>query len=237
MADNPDWRTIIIAILLSVIVSTGIMNVPQVQDALCGPKGDTGPQGIQGIQGEPGEVTQAELDELAIRIDELESTIADMDAELDDHLSKIENLWRALNEESGNRFENDESMLQVISDLKTFTNPDFDSGWITLPRGTSKFICTLDDTNVFVYMIGRTDSGKIHQHYYGGDYYNPAGEVDWLSKGAYWYIDGNDKLSIFRWYNDEDNAYDEVRVLVWHLTPESEPAELAPIDDDLVIIP
>ena len=48
MADNPDWRTIIIAIILSIIVSTGIMNVPQLQDALRGPKGEPGPPGPPG---------------------------------------------------------------------------------------------------------------------------------------------------------------------------------------------
>jgi len=103
MSSNINYKTIIIAILFSVILSTGIiLIVPQVQDTLRGPQGELGPkgetglqgeqgipgesitgpqglQGIQGIQGETGpigltgppgisEVTQAELDELAIKI-------------------------------------------------------------------------------------------------------------------------------------------------------------------------
>ena len=52
MSSNIDYKTVVITIVLSVILSTGIvMTVPQVQDALRGPQGDHGLQGAQGIQG------------------------------------------------------------------------------------------------------------------------------------------------------------------------------------------
>jgi len=55
MSSNIDYKTIIISIVFSVILSTGtIMTVPQVQDALRGPQGEPGPQGVQGPQGPPG---------------------------------------------------------------------------------------------------------------------------------------------------------------------------------------
>jgi len=55
MSSNIDYKTIIISIVFSVILSTGtIMTVPQVQDALRGPQGEQGPQGVQGPQGPPG---------------------------------------------------------------------------------------------------------------------------------------------------------------------------------------
>ena len=92
---------IIISVVTSMAATYSmIMYVPQIQDALRGPQGEMGPQGIQGeqgiqgIQGEVGpqgeqgecgprgytgpqgppgvsEVTQAELDEVALRIDGL----------------------------------------------------------------------------------------------------------------------------------------------------------------------
>lgn len=55
MSSNIDYKTVAIAIFFSVILSTGIiMTVPQVQDALRGPQGESGPQGEQGPQGVPG---------------------------------------------------------------------------------------------------------------------------------------------------------------------------------------
>jgi len=54
MSSNIDYKTIVIALVFSVILSTGIvMTVPQVQDALRGPQGE---QGLQGIQGERGPI-------------------------------------------------------------------------------------------------------------------------------------------------------------------------------------
>lgn len=52
MASNVSYKTLVIAVVLSVILSTGIiMTVPQVQDAIRGPQGIQGIQGIQGLQG------------------------------------------------------------------------------------------------------------------------------------------------------------------------------------------
>ena len=55
MPSNIDWKTIIIAIIFSVIIFTVItMTVPQVQDALRGLQGEVGPQGEPGPQGDTG---------------------------------------------------------------------------------------------------------------------------------------------------------------------------------------
>jgi len=55
MSSNIDFKTVLIAIVFSVILSIGIiMTVPQVQDVLRGPQGEPGPQGEQGIQGVQG---------------------------------------------------------------------------------------------------------------------------------------------------------------------------------------
>ena len=63
MSSNIDYKTVVIAVLLSVVLSTGIiLAVPQVQDAIrgsqgeLGPQGEVGPQGVQGSQGDTGEV-------------------------------------------------------------------------------------------------------------------------------------------------------------------------------------
>ena len=63
MSSTIDYKTVVIAIFISVVLSTGIiMAVPQVQDALRGPQGEQGPpgeigpQGVQGPQGDTGEV-------------------------------------------------------------------------------------------------------------------------------------------------------------------------------------
>lgn len=60
MSSNIDYKTVVIAVVFSVILFTAtIMTVPQVQDALRGPQGMAGiqgPQGDQGLQGIQGEV-------------------------------------------------------------------------------------------------------------------------------------------------------------------------------------
>ncbi len=55
MSSNIDYKTVVIAILCSIILSTAIvMTVPQVQEAMIGDTGEEGPQGEQGEQGEQG---------------------------------------------------------------------------------------------------------------------------------------------------------------------------------------
>ncbi len=196
--------TIAIAIGFSVTLSTvTIMYVPQVQEAILGPQGEPGPQGEQGIQGETGspgisEVTQAELDELAIRINELRNIIFDMDDNLDDNLRIIDYMGAELH------------------DLKTFSTPDYDSGWIKTNKGTDNVICRLDDINVFVYMIGKSSLGLVNQNYYGGYNRHPPYTVEMKMLGADWFITESRELRVYRY--PEDTSYVEVRVLVWQLT-------------------
>ena len=58
MDEKYGLKTIAIAIVLSVILSTTIsymmLNLPQIQDALRGPRGEPGLQGVQGLQGSIG---------------------------------------------------------------------------------------------------------------------------------------------------------------------------------------
>lgn len=86
-----------------------------------------------------------------------------------------------------------------------------DSGWIAIEPGLNT-ICTLDNRNVFVYMIGRNSIGKIHQIAYGGDVFNiPEEKI----RGAYWYITSDNELWVFRRY--DDLSWSNVRVMVWQL--------------------
>ena len=66
MSSNVSYTTIVIAVVLSVALSTAtIMTVPQVQDALRGPQGEPGQQGevgapgaqgLQGVKGDTGDI-------------------------------------------------------------------------------------------------------------------------------------------------------------------------------------
>jgi len=264
MSSNIDYKTVVIAIVFSVILSTGItMTVPQVQDAIRGPQGEQGIQGIQGKTGSPGisEVTQAELDELVLIINELES---DRD-EIYDYIwariigGETSSLWDilgGLQEDPGgmavaadpiriagvdpwdtlttlssdiyylrDEFENlrdhiRDDLIPRIEDLET-DMPDmtpimtsiYDSGWFGINAGTSKYLTTLPNQNVFVYMIGRTSGNTAHQEYYGGDS-QLLGTVQ-LNKGAYWMINSDKQLRVYRELND--NYYKYIRVVVWQL--------------------
>lgn len=92
----------------------------------------------------------------------------------------------------------------------------YDSGWIAINQSEHKDICTLDDQNVFVYMIGRQNGVIIHQIYYGGErYYWHEGNR--VYNGARWSVDSNSELRVYRY--EDDMTWQEVRVLVWQLPP------------------
>ena len=89
----------------------------------------------------------------------------------------------------------------------------YDSGWMTLWPGL-KTLCTLDNpTNIFVYMIGKNPTRPIHQMWYGGDCqtYTP----DEQQRGAYWNINNNNELRVYR--HENDLHWQQVRVMVWQL--------------------
>jgi hypothetical protein len=185
MSSNIDYKTIVITIVFSVILSTGIiMTVPQVQDVLRGPQGELGLQGVQGPQGDTGDVGP-------------EGPIG--------------------------------SPGQGWGELI------YDSGWIAINQSEGRVLCTLDDPNVFVYMIGRSwwgdknygeEVGVIHQDSFGGDHYYlwnwTTWTPTWTPRGARWYISPSlfdseiYELGIYR--NKEDIRWREVRVLVWQLS-------------------
>ena len=95
----------------------------------------------------------------------------------------------------------------------------YDSGWLAIDRGTSKLICTLDDTNVFVYMVGRFSYYAVHQRWYGSDLsYNSYDDYEhaYNLNGALWGINYDNELWVRR--QPDDSAYKEIRVIVWQLT-------------------
>lgn len=231
---------------------------------LTGEQGDIGPQGLDGslgIQGETGpigpagisEVTQAELDELYIRIDELgnmiaeleavgvdeeaiwtaiysnnntieslESTMADMDAELDYNLSEID---------------------ERINALELYSTLIYDSGWKTVEQGKSLYLCQLDHTHVIVYMIGQFHTGsswgEVISHYnYGGNQYYRS-DSEFIERGATWFITPTKQLWVSR--RRDDTSYEKFRVYVFEIyfhpyTGEVVTAQID-VDDDPFIIP
>lgn len=288
------------------------MTVPQVQDALRGtpgelglqgeqgipgesitgprglrgPTGDVGPEGprgVQGIQGEPGEGTQAELDELAIRIDELgnmiaeieeggigilqltsnivtlEETIVSLESDIDQIYDYIRDriigydpldLYSSLQVTPGEFMHVDpgtigivgvdpwdtlialssdvndlrthvydlrsdlDNVIDNLADMKTLSNPDFDTGWVTITPGDFKVFyfdtsVIYDINNAFVYMEGKYSSGiTIHQDFYGG-YVDDSNYY-----GANWALYEN-ALRIDRL--PKDDVWTKIRVRIWQL--------------------
>jgi len=85
----------------------------------------------------------------------------------------------------------------------------YDSGWTLIDNYEDKVFCTLDNPNVFVYMIGRRDYYTASQTYFGG-----ASEGT-LARGARWYITTNNELTVYRFADDEH--WPLIRVMVWQL--------------------
>ena len=177
-----DKKTVAIAVVLSVILSTAIsygviMTVPQVQDVLSGPQGELGSQGVQGLQGPQGDTGPVGPE--------------------------------------GSIGPPGQGFGELI----------YDSGWITIEQGEGRVLCTLDNLNVFVYMIGKHLDVNFHQDSFGGDHYYlwdwSTWKPTWTSRGVRWYASLSlgypecYELGVYR--NDQDIRWEEVRVLVWQL--------------------
>ncbi len=231
MSSNIGFKTLVIAVFLSVILSTGIvMYVPQVQDTLHGPQGEQGIpgvqglQGIQGVQGPEGPEgpigpkglgLQGETGEQGIPGEPgADANCSDLETKhADDYLkliSMIHDLTDLIRITYGRRIEALEAAPPGgLGELF------YDSGWISLTRNVPTYLCTLDDpSSVFVYMIGRDYGTDIHQIYYGSVISDLEGDHKFY--GAFWYIDGY-SLKVLRRFNDQN--WDEVRVRVWQLPP------------------
>jgi len=203
------------------IGSQGEPGIQGVQ-GLQGIRGLTGPTGPIGLTGPPGisEVTQAELVELAIRINELENMIAELEVYGVDE----EAIWTAIQgninmiaSTIGEINDNEASILQLNSKIETYedtieslqkiksemdakldariialemlSNPIYDSGWVSIEQDSSEKLYTLEDTNVFIYMIGRGTMGSLTHRCYGGVTIHL--DPDTRRYGAFWYCVSN----------------------------------------------
>jgi len=95
--------------------------------------------------------------------------------------------------------------------------PDYDSGWEFISRGTSEeFPHNQGTTNVLVYIVGYNPSASpyIHQINYGGETTGSG----LLHYGAYWHDLTTTSLYVTRNYNSDVWQY--VRVMIWKI-PES----------------
>jgi hypothetical protein len=102
-------------------------------------------------------------------------------------------------------------------------NPNYDSGWITIPdTGSGADILVLEHglgtQNIFVYMLGKDTWGFVHQGRYGG--YRDLADRD---TGAYWIATDGNTINVWRMQSDDpwgSPRWQEVRLLVWELPPE-----------------
>jgi hypothetical protein len=95
----------------------------------------------------------------------------------------------------------------------TLTKPAFDSGWTYIAQDAEQiFTHNLSTTNVFVYMIGKTNesaSPYIHQIDYGG-------ELNYGSQyGVQWYDLTETTIRVHR--RRDDTNWDQVRIYMWKI--------------------
>ncbi len=207
MSFNVDYKTVVIATFLSVILSTGIiMTVPQVQDALRGPQGEPGPKGEPGLQGVQG-------------LQGLKGDTGDVGPE------GPEGPIGLAGEQGPMGPQGPPGAIGVTGAIGPpgIMNPDYDSGWVTiLDTGSGSDILTLDHnlgTNeLFVYMVGKDAWGYTHTSGFGGNWWFPTRDSR-EQTGAYWVAPNEDLIQIWRkpgdvWGNQQ---WISVRVLIWIL--------------------
>lgn len=95
----------------------------------------------------------------------------------------------------------------------TLNKPAYDSGWTNITENQHViFNHRLNTTNVFVYMIGRTNETGlpyIHQMDYGGEL---NGGYEW---GVNWYDLTETTIRVHRRINDAN--WDQVRIYMWKI--------------------
>jgi hypothetical protein len=108
-----------------------------------------------------------------------------------------------------------EDRVDLLNATKLKAEPDWDSGWVTLPAGeVTPFTHNLNTTNVLVYMIGKDIDGTydIHQWKFGTD------DNGWSWLGTGWLNLTETTIKVGR---QKDDAYwDQVRIMIWKI-PES----------------
>lgn len=178
-------------------------------------------QAIFGIQ-EDMEDLQDQID-LQAQIAELQAEIAELQAQM----AFLEDPWiqgppgpegeqgiqgeQGLQGISGPQGEQGPQGLQGVPG--GFGAPDYDSGWQAIsPNEVLVLTHNLGTRELFVYMVGKTIAGNVHQLYYGGDvHYNPG----LLVVGAYWRLPNINDIWLTRMSDDALVTWAEVRVYLW----------------------
>lgn len=94
-----------------------------------------------------------------------------------------------------------------------FGTPDYDSGWSNIAAGEQLTLFhDLGTTEVYVYVIGKTEAGLIHQLDYGWIH---GGGVEYNKFGLAWY--GLDTEVIKAWRAAQDENWVQVRVMIWKI--------------------
>jgi len=130
-----------------------------------------------------GQITllQTEIDTLQIQIDSLNASYLDL-------LDRVELL------------ENMPLPRGLVS------TPAYDSGWRNMPEGHHIILThNLNTTDLFVYIIGRSEHDGINQMAYGG--FSPWGD------GIFWYELTETTIRIYREGGDE--SYEQIRAILW----------------------
>ena len=113
-----------------------------------------------------------------------------------------------------------------------FSSPDYDSGWI--PIGLEETVPVhhnLDSYDLFVYLIGSSGPGSLHQKNIGTDVYftmyndehdNLVFEANRL--GAFWRASSSNVINVQR--QTHDYSWEQFRLLIWMLPEPPEGNEL-----------
>ena len=105
-----------------------------------------------------------------------------------------------------------ENKVTILNATK-LGEPDYDSGWVSLPKGDKMFTHNLGTTNVLVYVIGNYPiaSPYIHQMDYGGEITHSG-----LNHyGAYWHELTTTTITVHR--HGQDGNWEYGRVMLWKL--------------------
>ena len=101
--------------------------------------------------------------------------------------------------------------IQGIQGSRGFSTPNYDSGWRNIAKDqTITLVHGLGTTNVYVYMIGKTAAGLIHQFDYG---WTMGGGISNSHHGATWFGLDGDLIYVNRGVLDDN--WVQVRVMIW----------------------
>jgi len=157
------------------------------------------------------EVLQSDIGTLQTRIDSLDASLLRLEAYLETRIITVETSLIELQSKM-DTLEADVEELENQSIPPGFVSaPAYDSGWLSIEQGEELFLThNLNTTEVYVYMIGKSDVYGVHQQSYGGN------EVDGRWRSARWYTSAT-CISVYRFEYDTDAVcqWNYVRVMIW----------------------